>query len=111
MTTISTGVRASLPRISYIKAIDIYLVVCFIFVFVALLEYAVVNYTYWGRRAKVKRSRKESNATQNVSSSSAENQVMNRNIDDGQQQQFYYPSSSNRHRHQSTGQYNVSFIT
>ena len=26
MTTISTGVRASLPRISYVKAIDIYLV-------------------------------------------------------------------------------------
>jgi hypothetical protein len=26
MTTISTGVRSSLPRISYVKAIDIYLV-------------------------------------------------------------------------------------
>ena len=25
MTTISTGVRSSLPRISYVKAIDIYL--------------------------------------------------------------------------------------
>lgn len=54
MTTISTGVRSSLPRISYVKAIDIYLVMCFIFVFAALLEYAVVNYTYWGRRAKKK---------------------------------------------------------
>lgn len=40
MTTISTGVRSSLPRISYVKAIDIYLVMCFVFVFVALLEYA-----------------------------------------------------------------------
>merc|ERR1712077_129695 len=29
MTTISTGVRSSLPRISYVKAIDIYLVMCF----------------------------------------------------------------------------------
>lgn len=54
MTTISTGVRASLPRISYVKAIDIYLIMCFFFVFAALLEYAVVNYSYWGRRAKKK---------------------------------------------------------
>lgn len=54
MTTISNGVRSSLPRISYIKAIDIYLVMCFVFVFAALLEYAAVNYTYWGARAKRK---------------------------------------------------------
>lgn len=54
MTTISTGVRSSLPRISYVKALDIYLVMCFVFVFAALLEYAAVNYTYWGARAKKK---------------------------------------------------------
>ena len=52
MTTISTGVRSSLPRISYIKAIDIYLVTCFVFVFAALLEYAAVNYTWWSFKAK-----------------------------------------------------------
>lgn len=57
MTTISTGVRSSLPRISYVKAIDIYLVMCFVFVFAALLEYAAVNYTYWGARAKKKPKR------------------------------------------------------
>ncbi|PAA85044.1 hypothetical protein BOX15_Mlig005480g1, partial [Macrostomum lignano] len=57
MTTISTGVRSSLPRISYVKAIDIYLVMCFVFVFAALLEYAMVNYTYWGARAKRRRAR------------------------------------------------------
>ncbi|XP_064093340.1 gamma-aminobutyric acid receptor subunit beta-like isoform X4 [Macrobrachium nipponense] len=62
MTTISTGVRSSLPRISYVKAIDIYLVMCFVFVFAALLEYAAVNYTYWGQRAKKKAKKmKESN--------------------------------------------------
>ena len=58
MTTISTGVRSSLPRISYVKAIDIYLVMCFVFVFAALLEYAAVNYTYWGARAKKKKKEK-----------------------------------------------------
>jgi gamma-aminobutyric acid receptor subunit beta len=57
MTTISTGVRSSLPRISYVKAIDIYLVMCFVFVFAALLEYAAVNYTYWGARAKKKKNK------------------------------------------------------
>ncbi|VDM83624.1 unnamed protein product [Strongylus vulgaris] len=52
MTTISTGVRQSLPRISYVKSIDVYLVMCFVFVFAALLEYAAVNYSYWGRRGE-----------------------------------------------------------
>ncbi|KAJ8946710.1 hypothetical protein NQ318_006968 [Aromia moschata] len=60
MTTISTGVRSSLPRISYVKAIDIYLVMCFVFVFAALLEYAAVNYTYWGARAKKKVRKRKS---------------------------------------------------
>lgn len=64
MTTISTGVRSSLPRISYVKAIDIYLVMCFVFVFAALLEYAAVNYTYWGARAK-KKSKKTKEADEN----------------------------------------------
>ncbi|XP_058128318.1 gamma-aminobutyric acid receptor subunit beta-like [Anopheles ziemanni] len=65
MTTISTGVRSSLPRISYVKAIDIYLVMCFVFVFAALLEYAAVNYTYWGARAK-KKSKKTKEAERKV---------------------------------------------
>jgi len=57
MTTISTGMRSSLPRISYVKAIDIYMVVCFVFVFTSLLEYAAVNYTYWGTRNERKSRR------------------------------------------------------
>ncbi|KAK7457269.1 hypothetical protein BaRGS_00039266, partial [Batillaria attramentaria] len=63
MTTISNGVRSSLPRISYVKAIDIYLVMCFVFVFAALLEYAAVNYTYWGARAKRKAKKIRERAT------------------------------------------------
>ena len=59
MTTISTGVRSSLPRISYVKAIDIYLVMCFVFVFAALLEYAAVNYLYWGTRTKRRKRKSE----------------------------------------------------
>ncbi|EFO21538.2 hypothetical protein LOAG_06953 [Loa loa] len=52
MTTISAGVRQSLPRISYVKSIDVYLVVCFMFVFAALLEYAAVNYSHYGGQSK-----------------------------------------------------------
>jgi hypothetical protein len=43
MTTQSTGANASLPRVSYIKAIDLWMSTCLIFVFTALLEFAVVN--------------------------------------------------------------------
>uniref|UniRef100_A0ACB8GCZ8 Gamma-aminobutyric acid receptor subunit rho-1 n=1 Tax=Sphaerodactylus townsendi TaxID=933632 RepID=A0ACB8GCZ8_9SAUR len=44
MSTIITGVNASMPRVSYIKAVDIYLWVSFVFVFLSVLEYAAVNY-------------------------------------------------------------------
>uniref|UniRef100_A0A8D0HLP1 Gamma-aminobutyric acid receptor subunit beta-1 n=1 Tax=Sphenodon punctatus TaxID=8508 RepID=A0A8D0HLP1_SPHPU len=49
MTTISTHLRETLPKIAYVKAIDIYLMGCFVFVFLALLEYAVVNYIFFGK--------------------------------------------------------------
>jgi len=42
-TTMSGGARASLPRVSYIKAIDVWMIVCLVFVFSSLIEYAIVN--------------------------------------------------------------------
>lgn len=49
--------RSQLPKISYVKAIDIYLVTCFLFVFAALVEYAAVNYIYWETKAKAARKK------------------------------------------------------
>ncbi|KAI8521469.1 hypothetical protein Bbelb_012230 [Branchiostoma belcheri] len=57
MTNLDATVRQGLPKISYVKAIDVYLVGCLIFVFGALLEYAAVNYHY--HTATMKRRKKE----------------------------------------------------
>ncbi|XP_028994904.1 gamma-aminobutyric acid receptor subunit rho-2a isoform X2 [Betta splendens] len=62
MSTIITGVNASMPRVSYIKAVDIYLWVSFVFVFLSVLEYAAVNYlsTVQDRRERKLRERARS---------------------------------------------------
>ena len=58
MTTISTSLRADLPRISYIKSIDIYVITCFGFVFAALIEYAIANFIFWsGQKRKAKEAK------------------------------------------------------
>ena len=50
MTTIYTHVSAGMPKIPDLKALDVFMLACFVFVFMALLEYAVVNYSFFGRR-------------------------------------------------------------
>jgi len=44
MVTILSSSNASLPKISYLKSIDFYLVTCFFMVFASLLEFACVSY-------------------------------------------------------------------
>jgi cation transporter family protein len=48
LTTQSTNSRDQLPRVSYIKAIDIWMSSCLVFAFASLIEFAVVN--VWSRR-------------------------------------------------------------
>ena len=44
ISTIITGLKSSLPRVSYLTALDIYLWTCYFFVFSAVLEFCVLNF-------------------------------------------------------------------
>lgn len=55
MTTLMSSTNAALPKISYIKSIDVFLGTCFVMVFASLLEYATVGYL--GKRIAMRKSR------------------------------------------------------
>ncbi|XP_069181476.1 glycine receptor subunit alpha-3 isoform X3 [Procambarus clarkii] len=44
LTTLASGIRAQLPPVSYVKAIDVWIGMCMIMVFGALLEFTLVNW-------------------------------------------------------------------
>ncbi|XP_059819835.1 gamma-aminobutyric acid receptor subunit beta-3 isoform X1 [Hypanus sabinus] len=67
MTTINTHLRETLPKIPYVKAIDLYLMGCFVFVFLALLEYAFVNYIFFGRGPQMQKKLQEKSTKGNHS--------------------------------------------
>ncbi|XP_066445890.1 gamma-aminobutyric acid receptor subunit pi-like isoform X3 [Eleutherodactylus coqui] len=58
MTTILMGSRSTLPTANCIKAIDVYLGICFAFIFGALLEYAVTHYCSEKHAARKEREKK-----------------------------------------------------
>ncbi|XP_069723609.1 gamma-aminobutyric acid receptor subunit gamma-4 [Phaenicophaeus curvirostris] len=58
MTTLSTISRKHLPRVSYITAMDLFVSVCFIFVFAALMEYATLNYLVGNKKPLKHNNRK-----------------------------------------------------
>lgn len=58
MTTLSTVARNSLPRVSYVTAMDLFVTVCFLFVFAAMIEYAMLNYYSYSVRRPPPKTRR-----------------------------------------------------
>jgi glycine receptor alpha-3 len=58
MVTFIWSTNASLPKISYVKGIDVYLVCCFLMTFASVIEYAMVSYVHH-RSEKRKKTREE----------------------------------------------------
>ncbi|CAL1278779.1 unnamed protein product [Larinioides sclopetarius] len=54
ITTLMSSTNAALPKISYVKSIDVYLGTCFVMVFASLLEYATVGYL--GKRISMRKA-------------------------------------------------------
>lgn len=46
MVTFIWSTNASLPKISYVKSIDVFLVCCFLMTFASVIEYAMVSYVH-----------------------------------------------------------------
>ena len=57
MTTLMSSTNSQLPKISYVKSIDVFLGTCFVMVFASLLEYAAVGYI--GKRISMRKARAE----------------------------------------------------
>ncbi len=62
MLTLIWSTNASLPKISYIKSIDVYLVFCFFMTFMSVIEFGVVSFLHRSiekKKLKLKRFKEE----------------------------------------------------
>ncbi|KAJ1372535.1 Neurotransmitter-gated ion-channel transmembrane region [Parelaphostrongylus tenuis] len=62
MTTLITTTNNSMPKVSYIKGLDVFLNFCFVMVFASLVEYAVVS--YMNKRIALRREKRRRQAEQ-----------------------------------------------
>lgn len=76
ITTLLFAVQSSFPKVGHIKAIDIYLLGDFIFVFSALVEYAVICYLNTRSLSRVHGRKKRKNELYNVDKKSSSNGVV-----------------------------------
>ena len=49
---VTKSFNSFLPQVSYVKSLEWYLIMCFLFVFAAILEYAFVSYLVFRQREK-----------------------------------------------------------
>ncbi|VDN52976.1 unnamed protein product, partial [Dracunculus medinensis] len=64
MTTLITTTNNAMPKVSYIKGLDVFLNFCFIMVFASLVEYAVVS--YMNKKLAQRRERRRKQAEQQM---------------------------------------------
>ena len=91
MTTLINSVNAALPKISYMKSIDIYLFVCFFMVFGALIEYACVGYT--DKRIQLRKTRFF--ATQKKMEERRQLVALQMRMEPGESREYLLPHPSN----------------
>lgn len=64
MTTLITTTNNAMPKVSYIKGLDVFLNFCFVMVFASLIEYAVVS--YMNKKLAQRRERRRKQAEQRM---------------------------------------------
>lgn len=64
MTTLITTTNNAMPKVSYIKGLDVFLNFCFVMVFASLVEYAVVS--YMNKKLAQRRERRRKQAEQQM---------------------------------------------
>ncbi|XP_065059341.1 gamma-aminobutyric acid receptor subunit beta-like isoform X2 [Rhopilema esculentum] len=73
ITTLTNSIRAAMPQVVYTKAIDVYLLTCFVFVFASIIEFAIVGITdvkwqksYKKKRRKMKEKEKRADLNEEI---------------------------------------------
>lgn len=66
LVTMGFGGRSSLPRVAYATAIDWFVILCFSFVFAAMVEYACVNVVDRNDLLKLQRALKQQQECDNA---------------------------------------------
>uniref|UniRef100_A0A7E4VX42 Gamma-aminobutyric acid receptor subunit beta n=1 Tax=Panagrellus redivivus TaxID=6233 RepID=A0A7E4VX42_PANRE len=66
ITTVITTTNNSMPKVSYVKGLDVFLNFCFVMVFASLVEYAVVSYMNKKLNQRRDKKRKRAEAAPNT---------------------------------------------
>lgn len=90
MTTQIAGVQQSLPPVSYVKAIDVWMFVCLLLVFAALLEFACVNVIL---RKKPEKHKKNAGEKKVIDTSALELNARGRALKVDKISRFLFPST------------------